>query len=455
MTWQGPATRAALLFMETFWVYALVAFLVALVGEGGNPSPFGAGAVVMLSFAISRILQSSDLSLGVLRVWGLLLSLVLFYAIVRVDFFDDWRFWDFEWANDLFYHTAAVTRDRSAAIIGIPLLWAFWIRGVLRGQQPVSFDSVVISFAVGLVVVATVELLQSGVDAPAAVGGIAVPYVTLGLLAIGLAHAARTQGEYGRSFGATWILAVGGAVLLMAAFALLFVLIDLNTANDALVSVAKPLGAAIATVAAWVIWPFAKVTEYAIRVVKWLGEALGAEPREPEEIVQGEQTPPPDQADDDGGLPGWLKTTFRSAVTTFVIALIVGVTYSVFRRFKKPPDIGPVRESTYQEGRLGADLGSLLGGLVGRLRPGSHRRDQTEAMRRLYFEVLTAAGRRGIERRVAETPLELSPRLDSAFAAPTPGRITLAFDEVRYGGRPPPPAEIERLRDEWEALQSK
>ena len=124
-----------------------------------------AALVVSLSFLISRFLQHMDLELPLLRAWGGFLSLLLFYAIVRVDFFGDWRFWDFTWADDLVNHTAAVFRERLHLLIGVPLLWLFWLRGILRGQQYIGFDSVVGSFAIGVVIIAPVVLLAQFTDA--------------------------------------------------------------------------------------------------------------------------------------------------------------------------------------------------------------------------------------------------------------------------------------------------
>jgi hypothetical protein len=88
-------TRSAMLLMEAMWAYALVAFLAALIVEGDRPSPLGVVAVVFISFSISRLLLNSDLSIGVVRVWGIVMSLLVFYVIVRVDFFGDLRLWDF------------------------------------------------------------------------------------------------------------------------------------------------------------------------------------------------------------------------------------------------------------------------------------------------------------------------------------------------------------------------
>jgi hypothetical protein len=67
--------------------------------------------------------------------------------------------------------------------------------------------------------------------------------------------------------------------------------------------------------------------------------------------------------------------------------------------------------------------------------------------------MLALASRRGVERNVGETPLELSPRLTAAFGSQTPSGITSAFDDVRYGGLAPSEAEVSRLREEWEALR--
>ena len=153
--------RASLVLMETMWVYALVAFLVALTVGGGKPSFLGVLFIVGGSFAISRFLQGTDLSLGILRIWGAALSILVFYAMVRIDFFGDWRLWDFSWADAFFNHSEATIRGDSAPFIAVPLLLIVWVRGVLRGQESVMFEDVLGSFAIGVVVVAVVEVFGS------------------------------------------------------------------------------------------------------------------------------------------------------------------------------------------------------------------------------------------------------------------------------------------------------
>jgi hypothetical protein len=71
-------------------------------------------------------------------------------------------------------------------------------------------------------------------------------------------------------------------------------------------------------------------------------------------------------------------------------------------------------------------------------------------VRRLYYDMLDEASHRGIERREAQTPLELAPALDTAFGPPTPTRITQMFGDARYGAITPSAGDVKALRDEWD-----
>jgi hypothetical protein len=449
--WRPLIVRGSLLLMESIWVYAGVALFIAITVEGGKPSFFGAAAVVCASFAISRALQNSTLSLGLVRAWGVILSLLVFYAIVRIDFYHDLRLWDFTFADDLFNHTEATLRDDATGVIGIPLLWAFWMRGVLRGQQLIGFEEVVRSFAVGVLVVAVAVLFSGREPAlPDTVGLLAVPYLAIGLLAIGLAHASRASDEFERSFSSTWLMAVGGGVVLLALFALLFVLVDFHTAQQGLLIVLKGLGFVVGGVFYVVLWPVLKLTEWSFAVIRWLQHLYGGQPTQPQDFSQGQDQNKPDQTNN--GIPGWVGLMIRVIVAgSLTAAVIIGLAL-LFVRFRKPSKPGEMKESTYQEGRLAADLGDLLGSMLGRFRRGGQAAAQLEPVRRLYFDMLAAAAKRGVERRPMETPLELAPRLGRTFGPQLPDQITRVFDDVRYGAQPPPQAEVQRLRTDWDNL---
>jgi hypothetical protein len=263
-------TRSAMLLMESMWAYALVAFLAALIVEGDRPSPVGVVGVVFVSFSISRLLMNSELSIGVIRIWGIVLSLLVFYVIVRIDFFGDLRLWDFSWVDRLFLDTTSALEGQEAktAITGIPLLWLVWMRGVFRGSQPISFDSVAGNFAVGVVVVAIVEAFVGVVEAPAAVGHVALPYIAVGLLAIATTQAARAEDEAERPFATTFVGVVAGAILVLGVLGLLFALADLGGLAHVLGVVSEALGAVLSRLIYYILYPFILLTIGMFEVLK-------------------------------------------------------------------------------------------------------------------------------------------------------------------------------------------
>lgn len=446
VSWRTPVARGALLLMETLWVYGLVILVVSIADGTEEPSIIGVALIVCLSYGISRRLQSSDLDLGLLRLWGVVASLLLFYVIIRVDFFDDWRLWDFSWADRLAGDFMDTVDAHSRAFFGVPLLWLIWMRGVSRGQDPLMFEAVVSSFATGIIVIVVIELLASALDAPAVIGYVAVPYIALGLVAIGLSHAARSEAEYGRSFSGTWLLAIGGAVAAMSLIAFVFVLIDLQTFRDVIAFVGIWIGRGLYYVFYGIVWVTATVMEFFIGAILSL---LGFDANNDRPELAEQPVPVEEGEVRDNDLPGWALWIGRAIAGLSMLGVALAALYYTFARFQKRQTPSTLKESTYSEGRLGADLGNFLNNVLSRLRP-SFNFGESEPVRRLYYDMLDEAGHRGIQRREAQTPLELAPVLDNAFGSPTPGRITSMFDDARYGGINASPEEVRRLRDEWE-----
>lgn len=470
MTWRQPVTRASLLLMESIWTFAIVAFFIGLFSEGGEPSLIGVFMVVGVSFAISRAFQSSDLSLGVVRLWGTLLSFLLFYMIVRVEFFGDWRFWDFGWANDLFFRAEETLRDRPQAVVGIPLLWGFWLRGLMRGQQQLGWDNVLGTFAIGVLIMAFVLAVGGATNMSAAVGRLAIPYVAIGLIAISLAHASRAEDESGKPFTRTWLAAIGGSIVALAIVAAVLSIFDLGTVTEGGRAFVRSFEGPAGTALYYIGLPLAIVFEYFFLGFRWLVYLILGEPnpQPPQAIDEMQQCITSlrgaglsveeatrrctQDAPDPRGLPAWLDTTFRVMGASIVILFIGLVTALMFARFRKRETPSELKESLYQEGRLAADLGGLLNSFLGRFRPNLHlRRDQADAVRRLYHEMVDDASHSGLVRRPGQTPLEFAPRLDAHYRVPTPHKITDAFDEVRYGAHEFREEDVRRLREEWES----
>ena len=452
--WRGPLVRGSLVLMETLWVYALVAFVVESTVGGGKPTLLGVFVVVGGAFTLSRLLQGSVMSLTTIRIVGSTLSLLVFYAVVRIDFYGDFAMWDFRWLDRLVNETHAALDAETkgaTAILGVPLLAFFWMRGILAGQQSVTFEDVLSSFAMGFGVIASVLVFGSLVDKlPRGVELIAVPYVAVGLMALGLQHASQATDSFEREFTPVWLIAISSAVAVMGLVALVFVLVDFGTARDGLGYMATGIGWVFAGIVALMAWPVIKFFEGIFWLMDFVIGGLDAREEPPPQALPGS-----DEVGSQEGrgsvLPDWVDHLVRYVMASIVIVTITVILGLLFQRFQKRPESSDNKESVYTDGRLAADLGNLIGSLFHRR--GGREVRANEPVRRLYFEMLAAGEARGVQRRPTDTPLDLAPRLQSTFRSETPGEITGLFDDVRYGGLEAEEDEVRRLRTQWEGLQ--
>jgi hypothetical protein len=473
MGWRNTFILGSSLLMEAMWTYAVVAFFVAAITDGGEPSFPGVCAVVLISYAISRFLQGSELSLGFIRAWGTLLSFLVFYVIVRADFFDSWEVWNFDWSNDLFIHTEDAMRAHVAAVFGVPLLCMFWVRGLLRGQQRTEFDEVVASFGIGVLIIAFIEIFEGSVpDMPGLVGQLAIPYVAFGLISIALAHSARADTDRSRPYGRMALISAAVCVAALAFVAAAAALFDFATGLEAAQDGSNAFLDAGRAIGNLLLWPLLQVLDGLFSAIIWVRDLVFGEPPPPEPpqqemaesddciqmlldqgvgLVEAQERCNPASSN---GLPEWIQVILRLLIMIPIVGAIVLAVALVFTRFRRRAEPGELKESAYQQGRLASDLSDLWQGLLSRLRPNIRiGRDHLDPVRKLYFEVLDDAERRGLARRPAQTPDELAPALDETFHAKAPGQITRAFDDVRYGAHAASEAEARRLREDWETAR--
>jgi hypothetical protein len=269
-------------------------------------------------------------------------------------------------------------------------------------------------------------------------------------MAVGLQHASQASDSFEREFTPVWLIAITSAVAVMGLIALAFVLIDFGTARDGLGYVATGIGWVFAGIIALLAWPVIKLFEGIFWLFDFIVGGLQARDEPPPEAL-----PASDEVGSQEGkgsvLPGWVHHLVRYSMASIIFVTIAVALALLFQRFQKRPDSGDNKESVYTEGRLAADLGNLIGSLF-------HRRGgrvvrANEPVRRLYFEMLAAAESRGVQRRPTDTPLDLSPRIESTFRSQTPREITGLFDDVRYGALEADEEEVRRLRTQWEGLQ--
>jgi hypothetical protein len=231
------------------------------------------------------------------------------------------------------------------------------------------------------------------------------------------------------------------------------VLIDFDTARDGLEALAFAIGWVIAGIFYLVALPILFLVEQMFYGLQWFIDLYGGTDPNPDEAQPPPEEEPPPPEQEGRGLPDWAELIVRILIAGVLAGgLAIGLAL-LFNHFRRVPPSDEQKESTYEEGRLGADLGNLVSSLLGRLRPVFPAGRGLDPARRLYFDMLQAAANRGIERRPTETPLDIAPRLNQTYAAPTPGEITGVFDDVRYGRLPVPPEDVRRLREEWERLK--
>jgi hypothetical protein len=447
------AGELAALAAEAIWVYAGVALLVAVIGDGATVSFGAAAAVVALSYVLARVLRHLDIDEEAFRRWGVAVSLALLYLILRIDIAGEPYLWELGWLGDLLSDPGRTLDGRRGDVATVVLLAAAWARGVIRGNQDLAFEGVLAQVSVGLIVVLGAAVFGPSAEAPGALRWLPVPYMVAGLTALAVGHLQPVETDRQRPFLGAWTLWTGGSLGAIAGLALLAALIalpSLAATGDALAVAGRGLGAALA----FVLSPFILGLGWAMeRVVDWL--VGGSDEFTPEPPDAGEFTR---RAMEEEREPSRWSQVFgrvaRSGMIALVIAGGLAMLWLAFRRLtRRDEDEEEMREEvTPDEGGALGDLRSLFSGALGRLRglaTGEPR--GRDAIGRLYFSMLRRAATEGLARPPSATPLEFAPRLEDHFSSPAPRAISEAFAEAQYGRRPLPPPEVEELRARWES----
>ncbi len=332
------------------------------------------------------------------------------------------------------------------------LLGVAWIYGVARGSQARTFESVAADGSVGLIVVLFAALFAGSADAPAIVAWLPVPYMAVALLALALVYMMNVGMDRARPFAGAWGLWVVGSVLVIAAIALPTALIDL----EALAFIGTGIGLigkGIGLVLLAVMLP--PLIGFAWLIEQLLSFGMGGEAFTPDVPTTEELNELLD--DEDKERPSWttvLGYILRFGMVALALALAFALLWLAFQRLSKnDEDDVDSREEVGADG-LGGGLGSLLASTLGRLRDrfsGGLRGG--DAVGRLYMSMLRLAEDQGLPRPAAATPAEFAPNLDAHFASSVPSAISLSYATARYGGRPAPGDEVDRLTIQWREVE--
>jgi len=327
-----------------------------------------------------------------------------------------------------------------AYLLLILALYLFW-----RGARVATRDSARIGafFGRGAFVLLLALLLRPvirpSVEPPAAaLFAQVVAFISLGLLALALAHADEegTGGRISWRWLLTLGLAIGGVIL---AGGLIAALLD----GGAALTVAQAVAAAIllpfalvGAALAWVIFTLFAGPLAALGRI--LGQLFDQIPEAPQNAETGLDT-----AVNQG--PADFITTLATSATWLMALIplaILVVAILLLRRRRPPPRGDEERESLGLAENLAGDLRDLLA----RLRNPFARRevglraalgalagqDPTSRVRRAYLRMLIGLEPR-LPRPPAETPAEYAPAAGAAVAAPDPvAALTRAYERARY-----------------------
>ncbi|MCH8007287.1 MAG: DUF4129 domain-containing protein [Chloroflexi bacterium] len=446
------ATEATALLARVVWVYAGVAVVVAQLGEGQAISIATVTAVVVIAHTLARLLARIDMGQQALRFWGALISVALFFLVLRLEITGDPYLWELGWLGDLFTVQDAALEGHSGTVAAVILLAMAWVFGVARGSRPRTFEGLAGEVSAGLAVVLFAALFADAAGAPAVVSWLPIPYLATALVALAAVHFSAVKIDRGRPFAGIWWLGVVGSLVVIGAIALPTALIDLEALGfigEGLGLLAKGIGIALV----FALLPL-------LLVLVWMAENIlnftfDAEPFTPEMPTVDDLIEQQEEDGDDRA--SWTRVVgyiLRFGLVALVVTLVMVLLWFAFQRIRKSEeDDVELREEV--DAGAGGGLGSLLEDALGRLRGrfaggGIQGRD---AIGRLYFTMLRGAEAQGLLRPAAATPLEFAPSLVTHYASELPTAISHAYAVARYSGRPPRQGEVEELNSRWAELR--
>ena len=464
------AYTAALLLSEIVLWIILAKLLprIAAYDAGETLSVWAVGGTALLGFAVSRWLGNRDLSMG-RRFWlGLLITLIALQIIGSVDLSESARIWNMSWVLELGRPSSAVWRESIplasggtapgeidqlfAAMMLIPI----WFRGVALGSADLmerSFSNYAIW---GLIVIAISLALADNGGVVDHVRGLGILWVLIGLLTVVLKNAANTDQVEGLGAVQTGASVAATMIALVAGVALFLLVVTGVVAAIAGTGVVEPVLDAIGvvirgiiTAITYILWPF-------FWVFQQIRDAIGTQEQEVFERLGEGLGRPLEVAAEDTGEPDPTPGIVLSRVFGGIAAVLVFAiaAFYFFRRFvNRETRTEEVRESLWSEANLLDDLFGGLRGLGDRFRRRAADLPPDAPIAELYYEVLAHAEGKGQIRALHRTPLQFADALERAYHSPTPKRISEAFSTFRYGGHQPNRAELNSMRQSWDALK--
>ncbi|MEX2236546.1 MAG: DUF4129 domain-containing protein [Dehalococcoidia bacterium] len=437
---------------EAIWVFALVATLSELLAHGDYPHPLTLVAAGTLAVATSRFVRLFELPELAVGLAGALLSVVIIYAILRIDYAGDLALWQVGWLPDVILRTGDALGGQSALVVGLISVLALWLRWLLLMQNGVSSEDIRGSFGLGIIVFAGAVLAREDLEAGTTIIRLVLPYLALGLVAIALNQQLETSAAR-LGLMRPWALALAATLLGLLVIVGLASLLPSTGLAEAAIPVARAILFSSGLLIAILALPLILLAELVFLFLPVEG-VLGDPFPEPAQIpgeIQGER-------EEEGDSPAtYFFVSLRVLGVIGLIILALVLIAWMFLYLRRERDEEEEREPVAPAGNLLEDVLSLLRALrPHRAPPGPAPPDldeQAMAIRELYLRVEAEAEKRGTPRPASITPRGFAPALGTIFGHDFSEALTGEFERARYARLPVDRRRVEELRRAWRAAR--
>ncbi|MCO6453177.1 MAG: DUF4129 domain-containing protein [Caldilineales bacterium] len=466
--WLRSGLLVALIGMELSWFTPLI---LSLHRRSWDFSPgwylAGIAAMMAMMMLVAHFLSSRQVDSPQFELTVLAAILIMGLLLVRVYVFSAEPLLAMTWFSQAFFGSDPRRVDTILVLITFAFLW--W-RGVSFMQREIGFFTVAFDFRKGVLLLIVAIALYSFLSGRSA-NFFVYTFFFCSLVAVALGRVedkARVSGGKGKAFDSLWLGIIVAAALALVGLGLLAARVWSLGSFRALGNLLRPLGSFLGPViersALAVLSLFEPVFILMIGVLQsvWGWILRGA--TQLRLIDNQDIAAQLEQAEIQTlTLPPWLARGLGYGIPLVFLALILFILVAKLQR-RRAYRRGDGEPETV-DAVFGVE-GAGLAGLGRRLRRGLQERwarltarSQLYAaisIRHIYANLLRLAERRGYPRQPAQTPNDFLPQLILAF----PGQeenlrtVTAAYNAVEYGEIPTDPAELDRLRSAWRAIQT-
>lgn len=443
---------ALLAAMETCWVYAILVFLAALMQVPALSSPITLFGAYWIAWFVGRELPRRRVRWTIVQALAILIAVVVLLVIARIELYAELDWLDFGWMPRYLRSILLADGFGRAVYLTLAILYVF-IRGLGFGSRPLTLWFVGFQFRIGVVIFFGI-MVASAIYRPVDVSPWVFLYFFLSLLSISLARLDEMGSDL--HYGPRWaITLVSGVVIVLFLGLVLLQFFTLDSATW-LLGLLSPLWIVGGFILLLIAIPASYVAGFLVDLLRPLFTNLGSLFRGiSQALPQFNQRDVEDLASRLAPLAMLLPVLQVVGVLAVVLTIGYIIARALNRRMQKSEEDAYEREALESEDENARARRAFLP----KKKPSLQRARQigAETIRRIYAAMVGRAEEAGMPRKVAETPYEFSPRLQSAWQEQSSdvSAITEAYVAVHYAERDATEEEVGRVREAWERIKGK